>query len=200
MQGDVPIVEEPTDRHQGIFVRKEWMVFFFLRMVHRYLLVFSFQILAINLAEGVPDKLVMRSNWCTTFFLGNNYFLVSISSGCNIVCPETSWWHIIKWHPNKPKITHLQFAVGISKNIFFFFLASNLDEIHLLYVYILDPKEAGTRKKLIVLGSKIIICLNYWMKIIFDQFKNNVNISRFSPRRREHDMFYFYNIRMLKQP
>jgi len=29
---------------------------------------------------GVPSKSVMRSNWCTTFFPGNNGFPVSISA------------------------------------------------------------------------------------------------------------------------
>lgn len=38
------------------------------------------QTLAIDSAAGVPSKSVMRSNWCTTFFPGNNGFPVSISA------------------------------------------------------------------------------------------------------------------------
>lgn len=36
--------------------------------------------LAVDSAEGVPSKSVMRSNWCTTFFPGNSGFPVSISA------------------------------------------------------------------------------------------------------------------------
>jgi Rps23 Pro-64 3,4-dihydroxylase Tpa1-like proline 4-hydroxylase len=49
-------------------------------MLLRYLLAFSFRILAMDSGGGVPSKSVMISNWCTTFFPGNNGLPVSISA------------------------------------------------------------------------------------------------------------------------
>jgi len=41
---------------------------------------FDILTLAMDSGGGVPSKSVMRSNWCTTFFPGNNGFPVSISA------------------------------------------------------------------------------------------------------------------------
>jgi len=38
------------------------------------------QALAMDSAAGVPSRSVTRSNWCATFFPGNNGFPVSISA------------------------------------------------------------------------------------------------------------------------
>ena len=56
------------------------------------------------------------------------------------------------------------------------------------------------QEKLIMFRSKIIIFLNYSVKVIFHQLKNNINIFKFSWRRRKHYMFYLHNIWMVKQP
>jgi hypothetical protein len=51
-----------------------------------------------------------------------------------------------------------------------------------------------------MLRCKIIICLDYLMKIRFHQLKNNIDVSEFPTWRRKHNVLYFYNIRMTKQP
>lgn len=55
------------------------------------------------------------------------------------------------------------------------------------------------QKELIMLRSKIVIRLDYLVKIRFHQLKNDIDISKFPPWRRKHNMFYFYNIWMTKQ-
>ena len=51
-----------------------------------------------------------------------------------------------------------------------------------------------------LLGRKIIICLNYMVKIRLHQLKNEIYIFEFSLWWRKHNMFYLYNIRMMKHP
>lgn len=51
-----------------------------------------------------------------------------------------------------------------------------------------------------LLGRKIIICLNYMVKIRLHQLKNKIYIFEFSLWGRKHNMFYLYNIRMMKHP
>lgn len=46
---------------------------------------------------------------------------------------------------------------------------------------------------------KIIICFDHLVKIRFHQLKYHIYISKFSSRRRKHDMLYFNNIRMTEQ-
>ena len=67
-------------------------------------------------------------------------------------------------------------------------------------MYIFKTTKKLVQEKLIMLGCKIIICLNYLVKVGFHQLKNNIDIFEFPAWRRKHDMLYFNNVRMTKQP
>lgn len=67
-------------------------------------------------------------------------------------------------------------------------------------VNIFQATQKLVQEKLIMLRCQVIICLNYLVKIRFHQLKNNIDISKFSPRGRKHYVLYLNNIRMTKQP
>lgn len=65
---------------------------------------------------------------------------------------------------------------------------------------VLQSSQELIEEELIMFGSKIIISLDDLMEIRFHQLKDNINISEFPSRWRQHYMLDLHYVRMAQQP
>ncbi|BAT13564.1 Os11g0271675 [Oryza sativa Japonica Group] len=104
--------------------------------------------------------------------------------------PKDGSWCITESNSCKAKITYFELTISICQNIFWF----KISNIPITCMYVLQSSKQLIEEKLVVFWSQVVVGLYNLVQIRLHEFKNNINVLEFSPRRRKQNMFYFHDI------